>query len=64
MTATNNNSLKPLKCLYMRETYGAYGYIYYKHTIQQRTKYGITNPSYRELYNIPKANSGKSRFYI
>lgn len=59
-----NNTMKPLKINYHRDRYGVYGQIYHEWTINQKIKYNIKHSTYRELYNLPKNNIGKSAKYI
>lgn len=52
MTTSTNNSIRSPKYYYVRERYGAEGYIYYKHTIKQRIMYKIQHPTYGDLKDI------------
>lgn len=57
-----NNSIKPIKYSHMRERYGEYAYIYWKHYVKLQQFKGIKTLSYLKYYNIP-ANKSREREY-
>lgn len=58
-----NNSMKPIKPYqHMRERYGSYAYIYYKHAVKLNISKGIKIPTYLQYYHI-SPNKSREREY-